>query len=484
MSKSLIIAALLAGAGFADAQTPTIRFTPFTLRTYDGQTHELEIGKIRAGARDTVAFYRLRSRSEVANAPPTVFLMGGPGIPATVMAPIPPYWAVFDKLREFGDVIVLDQRGLGLSSPKVDCPPLSTAFDTAFLTSHAALVASYRKVAAACAEYWRSKGVDPRQYSDIAIAEDIERIRIGLRAAKVRLLGFSYGTRLAMTYARRYPRNVESMVLQGPTDAELEYHESLQRDSLLLRMATMAAKDTFTAAFAQNLVPRIRALIDRAGQNPIRVKIRRAQGDSVVIPVGGEGLRGIVEGHITDTRLPAFIATTENDDLTILTQWVEGMYNDFGGGAGTLMARAMNCSAPASAARRQHVDSLAKRSLFGVAFDNFAADPEFCSALGGEPPAIQPRLSKPIAARVFFITGELDDRTPPGNDAVLAGEFTSSTRLVVANGGHELLPMGQVQNVVMDFFAGADVSERTVRDVPRVFMPIEIAKVPPRRIGQ
>jgi hypothetical protein len=41
-----------------------------------------------------------------------VFLMGGPGMPGSVMAPIPPYFTLFQRLREIGDVVIPDQRGI------------------------------------------------------------------------------------------------------------------------------------------------------------------------------------------------------------------------------------------------------------------------------------------------------------------------------------------------------------------------------------
>jgi pimeloyl-ACP methyl ester carboxylesterase len=468
----------------------TLVFEPYSLRTYDGQVHAIELGKLTVpesrakagGPSVTVAFLRLKSTSATPGSP-IVFLMGGPGIPASVMAPIPPYWQLFDTLRASGDVILLDQRGLGLSSPNVDCPPLRTLFDTTFLTSQAALVRAYRNVIATCAEYWRARGVDPRAFSDVAVAEDIDDIRRALGVTRISILGFSYGTRLAMTFARLHPERVDRIVLQGPTDADLEYRESAARDSLLTRMARFAAGDSVVRSFSQNLVQRIRALFSRTDSQPIFVKIRRARGDSVVIPVGGEGLRGLVEGHLTDRRLPAFVATSERDDLTILTRWVEGMYNDFSGGAGTLMARALNCSARPSAARKAKVDSLASRSMFGPAFDNFASDPAFCASLGGQGWAPQEHVRVPIAAPVLFVTGELDDRTPPGNDAALADEFSHSTRLIVTNGGHELLPHGPVRDVVVDFFAGRDVHERVLRDELPRFLSIDEAKQPPRRRG-
>jgi pimeloyl-ACP methyl ester carboxylesterase len=184
-----LIAICLVSAQTAQAQVTsrTIAFEPYSLRTYDGQAHAIELGRLivpesRAkpgGPTVTVAFLRLKSTNPKPGAP-IVFLMGGPGIPATVMAPIPPYWDLFDALRAAGDVILLDQRGLGMSTPKLDCPRLETSLDTALLTSQAALISAYRQVVAACAGYWRGKGIDPRAYSDAAIADDVDDIRAAL----------------------------------------------------------------------------------------------------------------------------------------------------------------------------------------------------------------------------------------------------------------------------------------------------------------
>ena len=475
----------------AQSAPRNIAFEPYSLRTYDGQAHPVELGKISipearstpSGRRLNVAFLRLKSISARPGAP-IVFLMGGPGIPATVIAPIPPYWQLFDALRASGDVILLDQRGLGLSAPALDCPRLKEPLDTALLTSQRAFIAAYREVVSSCAGYWRDKGINPRAYTDVAIADDVDDIRKALGVPRVSILGFSYGTRLAMTFVRRHPERVERVVLQGPTDADLEYHAFPAHDSLLARIASFAAADSVAGSFSKNLVGRLRSLFDRAAAQPFLVKIRRPTGDSVVIPVGREGLRGLVEGHLTDSRIPAFVATTEQSDLTILTRWVEGVYNDFSGGAGTLMARAITCSARASAARRAAVDASASRSIFGPAFDNFASDPVFCDALGGTSTVSEPRRAKRVEAPVLFITGELDDRTPVGNDVTLASEFTNSVRIIVPNGGHELLPDPAIRDVVVDFFAGRDVRRRSLRNDPPRFLSIEEAKKPPRRRGQ
>jgi pimeloyl-ACP methyl ester carboxylesterase len=489
---SCVSGAFLAPAQPASAQSPAkVTIEPYSLRTYDGQAHDVEIWKLtvpesrahRSTRTMSVAFYRLKSTSSTPGSP-IVFLMGGPGIAASVMAPIPPYWQLFDALRSAGDVILLDQRGLGLSSPKVDCPPLAQPLDTNLLTSRAAFVAAYRQVLTSCAAYWRGKGVDPRAFTDNEIADDIVEIVRALGPKRVSLLGFSYGSRLAMTVARRHPDLVDRIALQGPTDPDLEHRESLPFDSLFTRIANLAERDTISAPYSANLFARTKELFARTDQQPIALRIRRTSGDSVTVRVAGDVLRGLVAGHVTDVRVPALIATLERGDNVILTRWVEGLYNDFNAGAGSLMARAVNCSAAPSKERRARVDAAASGSIFGPAFDNFAGDWSFCSALGVDSSRPQPKLHTPLRSPVLFVTGELDDRTPIGNDSYLSREFRQSVRVHVANGGHEVLPDSAVRDLVVDFFLGRDVSGRSIQLAPPRFLSIEGAKLPARRPGQ
>src|SRR5262249_20070369 len=72
----------------------------------------------------------------------------------------------------------------------------------------------------------RAQGVDPRACTDASIADDIEEIRSALAVPRVSLLGFSYGTRLALTFARRHPDRVDRLVLQGSVDEETTYESA------------------------------------------------------------------------------------------------------------------------------------------------------------------------------------------------------------------------------------------------------------------
>src|SRR5262245_6345964 len=488
----LVVSAVwsITGAAASPAQESAVAWEPFTVRGYEGRTHHVEIGRLSVpesrtrsgGASTTIGFYRLRSTNPTP-ASPIVFLMGGPGIAASFMAPIPPFWDLFDTLRATADVILLDQRGLELSTPHVDCPPVSEGPDSGFLLSRAAFVRAYGKIVAQCAAHHRARGVDPAAFTDAAIADDVDDVRLALHAERVSLLGFSYGTRLAMTYARRHPSHVDRMALQGPTDEQLMYRSSLGHDSLFVRLSAAAAADTVSAGFSASLVARTRALFAKAERTPISVRIASVRGESLTVAVGREALQGLISGHIADPRIPALIQTLETSDVAILTRWIESMYNDFANGAGSLMARATVCSQRPTTSRVQGVDREASQSMFGPAFDNFTVSETFCRSLGTPVPALTPHLAARLDRPVLIVVGTLDDRTFPSNAAELSRELEKPTTLIVENGGHELLPVRAVALAVSDFFAGRDVQGRVIRlDAPR-FLSIENAKRPPRRPG-
>jgi hypothetical protein len=52
----------------------------------------------------------------------------------------------------------------------------------------------------------------------------------------------------------------------------------------------------------------------------------------------------------------------------------------------------------------------------------------------------------------------------------------NSAHLIVENGGHETLPSGEVQSVVVDFFKGRDVRGRVVAFERPRFLSVEEAK--------
>jgi pimeloyl-ACP methyl ester carboxylesterase len=452
-------------------------------RSQDAQRTTLAIHQRWGGATDTmtvhIAYLRLPARTATPGSP-IVFLMGGPGVPGSVIGRVPPYWTLFDRLRAMADVILLDPRGVGMSSPSLDCAattPPPADFLATQQTFRQALVSTY----APCVAALRARGVRLELFTVGEVALDLEAVRQQLGARKLSLLGFSYGTRFALEYAQRFPAHVDRVVLQGMMSPDDAIRTPAALDSVLAAVSAAAAVDPV----ARTLVPDLRkALAERfraLEAAPVRVTVADPRGDSTRLTVGRGGLEAIVGGRLADPRLPALIVTLQEGDTRVLAAIADGLHRDLASGGGTLFGRTVYCSAPASEARERLAKRQAVATTVGEVFDNVPQSGDFCQAIG-IPPGPRPMpLAKPIPATALLVTGTLDDRTPPGNAERTRRWFTDARVVTVENGGHELLPHEPVQALVAGFFATGRADSATIVLPPWRFMSVTEALQPPRR---
>jgi pimeloyl-ACP methyl ester carboxylesterase len=104
------------------------------------------------------------------------------------------------------DLLVLDQRGTGRSDP-LSCPVFGNE-----KTLENATESTFGPLVELCAlQIGPARGAFTTQES----VEDIESLRHTAGYKKLVLYGTSYGTKVAMEYAERYPQRVEAMVLDS-----------------------------------------------------------------------------------------------------------------------------------------------------------------------------------------------------------------------------------------------------------------------------
>ncbi|MEA2153330.1 MAG: hypothetical protein QOI18_1563 [Solirubrobacteraceae bacterium] len=195
---------LLAGAG-ASAAGAALPFAPCA-NASGFSCASLTVPLDRSGkAPGTIA---LTVERKAASAAPgqsaVVALAGGPGQSADPLAELLAR-AVAPALTT-RDLLVFDQRGTGQSSA-LNCPVFSNlaALENASESTLAPLVEL-------CAlQIGPARGSFTTQES----VEDIESIRHTAGYKKLVLYGTSYGTKVALEYAERYPEHVESMVLDS-----------------------------------------------------------------------------------------------------------------------------------------------------------------------------------------------------------------------------------------------------------------------------
>lgn len=474
----------------ASAQLPRagqVSFEPYTLVTYDGQSHSAELGHLwvpenrqsNSSRLIRLAFVRLKS-SAASPGSPIVYLAGGPGIPAIVMARVPVYYDLFEKLRQVADVILLDQRGLGMSSPNLNDCPVSGKFPDDAFAARERFIHALAQAAGDCASYWRSKGVDLAVYNTEENADDIDDLRRALGVAKISLLGHSYGTELGLSVIRRHGDRVERAVLasvEGPGD-----HDTMPwiLDLQLKKIARLVAADPAVGKDFPDLVSLFQTDIRKLQTHPATLTItKHATQKPIQVTVGPVALEFMVEQMLANGRgisaLPALLKSISLDDDSLLQRRIESMYNDFDSGI-TLMGLTTDCAAPTPPARVTQTQSDARGSLFSEV-SRIDMQPEICNAALGKF-ALGPEYFAPFSSDVptLFLSGTLDADTPPVKAERMRWGFSRSTMIVVENGFHETLPAPEIQSLVADSFRGTDVKDRHITFDAPTFLSLDDAK--------
>jgi pimeloyl-ACP methyl ester carboxylesterase len=211
----LALAVACAGlAGTAPAAEAEIAFSP----CQDAGFAAFECGRLAqpldhaGGASGAVSLFVRRLRAETAMPPRTavVALAGGPGQAA---APAASAFAIAlaPALRD-RDLLVFDQRGTGQSDP-LSCRALSQG-------------GSSVEVVGGCAAELGGRRAFYRTSDTVA---DLEALRAEAGYDRLTLYGVSYGTKVALDYAARYPDRVERLVLDSVVPPEGP--DPLQRSS-------------------------------------------------------------------------------------------------------------------------------------------------------------------------------------------------------------------------------------------------------------
>ena len=466
-----------------EARVGQVVIEPYTFRTYDGREHPAELGRLlvrenRNGNSSRLiqlAFVRLRSTAAQPS-PPIVFLAGGPGIPGIGLGQVPVYFSLFERLREVSDVILLDQRGTGMSSPNLQCPPVTFPPDTFENTEK--WLQAYSQFVRTCADHWRAEGVDLASYNSNASADDLEDLRRALGAERLSLLAWSYGTELALATVRRHGEPLNRVVLASTRGPDNLLKLPSVWDSQISRLSRLVAEDSNVSRIVPDMEALMRRVMERLERNPVTVTVtdRRAN-RQVNLRVGKIGLQTLIRGDLSDARafagLPALLYTIEQGDYSILTRRMEQLYNGFGSSA---MSLATDCAAGWSARRLARVNREARAALMSNV--NLQWSPDICRLTGSANLGSNFRSRIRSTLPTLFVSGTLDPNAPPSQAEEVRRGFPNGVHLIVENAGHESLPAAEIQSVIVDFFKGQDVSRR-VLSLPRPrFVSVEEAKSP------
>ncbi len=357
-----------------------------------------------------------------------IFLVeGGPGYSSTGTGGT--YYRLMRPLLEHHDMVLVDQRGQGLSK-QYDCPDLQAGEGPEFVT---------------VAECARRLGKRFVSYRTAAAADDIDAVRQALGYERIALYGDSYGTFLAQSYAYRHGDRLEALVLDSayPAFGEDPWYPSLPRTGIRsLGLACDRAPGCRGDAIARleegletlreqrrPVIDAVTALIDASGSPPESyLQLDRALSDLVAgDPTAWEKLIA-----------PARVGIRNNDRYQTAGQWVVSC-NDYPMIWDKQASEAERRAQLERAIREYPQDTFEPFTTREIAYSPGTA---YLACLTWPPlpaiyePPVDPETQQPTEAPVLVVSGEMDDITTPWEGRKVASFFPDSEWYLDRNGGH------------------------------------------------
>ena len=449
------------------------QFEPYTFEVRGVGTIEAEKAQVlvpenRSSAESRmipVHFVRLQSRSQNPGTP-ILYLAGGPGGSGTG-AMRGHRWAMFDQLRDIADVIILDQRGTGLSSSvplcesSVQIPADSAATRKMYARLH-------KKAWNECLGFWKSEQVDIRGYTTWESAADIEAVRNALGVERLNLLGISYGTHLALATLKRYPGSIDRLVLASAEGLNHTVKRPALTEAYFDRLQSVIDADSVSRSHYPDVRGFISEMLDQIEANPEKILVSN---DPEVYHTLSKFEMQLVTGYmISDPRNVNAILTgytmASAGDFSWFRNFLRGNLRDnrirLRG-----MPEAMDMASGISSERLLFIEQEAESALLGDVL-NFPIP-----HLLGVAPEIDlgETFRKPVSSDrpALFLSGTLDGRTYPNAHQEIAAGFSNSGIVTIEHAGHNLFfSHPDLVDIITGFFNGDEAKDRTLTaETPR-----------------
>lgn len=380
---------------------------------------------------------------KAAGATPLFDLAGGPGIAVTTSAGF--YLTEGRTFRESRDVVLVDQRGTGKSSP-LRCPELENV---------SPLQRMYPPEAVERCREALAPTHNLSQYTTPASARDIDAVRRALGAKQIDIASLSYGTKLAQAYMREFPTRVRAAVLIGAAPMDLKvplHHARNAEDALRLIFADCAADAACNAAYP-SLVDEWEAVLARFNAGPIPMVTAAG-----VLPVErgpfAEALRAKLTIESSQRNIPSIIHAAAQGDFAPYLEAV-------GPGGSSPFAEGQYLSIECSEGTARIAPAEVGPAVAGTFLGRYRVD-EQIGACGLWPSSdIPEEYFKPVASAVptLFFSGGRDHVTPPRYAEDIASRFSNSRIIFVEEMAHapsDILHIECLDAMMVSFYASAD----------------------------
>ena len=375
----------------------------------------------------TVGFaVRERDRADRPSEGAIFALEGGPGFASTGTAHA--YEGLFGDLLERRELVLVDQRGTGLSEP-IRCPDVQRGRAPEWIG------------ASECA---RRLGPRFESYRTSSTADDVNDVREALGYDEITMYGDSYGTYWAQSYAFRHGKTLNALVLDSayPARNESAWYGSLTRTGV--RSVGLACKRVESCT--SDARERLDKLVDfmREQRRDVGLVLEELQEATYGTPQSfveldraGTALRNGDPAPWRDLTRFEHVGYRRPTSFSLAQEFAVSC-NDY--------PMLWDKSAPEPERRVQLEENIrAQRpgrfAPFTPREQALAGDIGYLYCLTWPPPTelYEPPISEgdqPTEAPVLVVNGEMDSLTTPHEAKLVAEEFPNSELYIARDGGH------------------------------------------------
>lgn len=399
----------------------------------EGRTIDLSVAVVRA--------------TEFSDQPPIFWIAGGPGQGAQFS--FGAMLSAFDDLHAAHDFVYVDQRGTGKSGA------LNCAQDQALDLVDVASLKVDRERLDACRE---GQQADLTQYTTQRAIDDLAVVMERLGYAKAHLIGSSYGTRVALAFARAYPQQTASIVIDGvaPPDFAMPLSFAKDAQAALDALVSDCLGDVHCGQAFPTLREQLDALVTRPDDD-VAVEHPRT-GAQTTLPLNGRtsaaGMRSMLYAPELAALLPLSIDAASRGDYDPLVAQAVLLGDNMGSGLAEGMFLSVICAEDVPFITDEQVARQTRDTAFGSMFVDNLRD----SCEGWPRAEVPPSFREPVRSQVpaLVLSGAVDPVTPARwGEHALEG-LPNGRHVVVPGAGHGIVALPCADGVLAEFFATGD----------------------------
>lgn len=473
LATALVLSLSCSGRGSSQGPQASVELRPCRLGSISKELRCTTVDRPRdpnnaAAGSFPLAVTVIPGRGKVQGGTPPLFLLaGGPGQGARSA-----FGQRNDLIKAWNrgrDIVLVDIRGTG-DSDAIEC-------DTQGQYPEDLSVENQTRLAAETLKKCRASMAPrkPKHYYTPLIADDLNAVRQALGYPKISLYGSSYGTRLALEYARRHDAHTHRLVLDGvaPVSLALPWNVAQSFERSWSKISDYCEADAACSARFPEVRASLRRLID---------KTRTQEGKQYRIDSPSRDLqqrfspkaKSIAQLFVAPSYSPILWALMPLAvDKAIQGDWrtIMGILDQGDPGVNQLVLYSIVCNEDRGAWPSQEPGPEIERTALGST--QIDAAKLICPHFKGDMalPADYYEAVRSDKA-VLLLSGEADPVTPPSYAKEVQKHLPNSLEITVPFTGHNTVNTDCVQGIVDDFLKADEplkVDSECVASTPRPF---------------